>query len=459
MIRAFHHTDAMHPAYQRMTAFQINPMGGARRVFVMTIQGSALDGGTSPQEYFEPEESELAGLGRIEYGRRQAARVYEDAPFEEQSNELENEYAADTFHVRPLRGLVVRDANGQFYEAIGQRLRPLQRIARGPKGELMELLPTNRETYAFDEQKQLRAAEEAQEIETREKVAARQAQAAAPQQNGEPRQDSRPTLRGFRRLFVEPGVTRVVTFGEFRSVLAPQCAHADRLRDSHRAKALVRVYESTLKQSIAAFFNSIQNQDPSPAPLQPLSEAVLAKLELAQLLPPQSRTSRPMYREPGMVLPGERFFRLLLTADPTVERQPHPEAIQAEAPARNEATPVPQKTLRTSIPETYTNPWEFRFTRDEALYDMNRAVLGQGVLRRFGRWLKRRFSSEKGLQKWQALLNGKSQDDQLWAVRPPRKAFEMSAVKEWVRSALALAGYEPQSMLLEWEVFWRRKGV
>ncbi len=180
MIRAFHHTDAMHPAYQRMTAFQINPMGGARRVFVMTIQGSALDGGTSPQEYFEPEESELAGLGRIEYGRRQAARVYEDAPFEEQSNELENEYAADTFHVRPLRGLVVRDANGQFYEAIGQRLRPLQRIARGPKGELMELLPTNRETYAFDEQKQLRAAEEAQEIETREKVAARQAQAAAP---------------------------------------------------------------------------------------------------------------------------------------------------------------------------------------------------------------------------------------------------------------------------------------
>jgi hypothetical protein len=63
------------------------------------------------------------------------------------------------------------------------------------------------------------------------------------------------------------------------------------------------------------------------------------------------------------------------------------------------------------------------------------------------------------LQKWQALLSGKSLDDQLWAVRPPQKAFQVKPIKDWVRSALALAGYEPQSMILEWEVFWRRKGV
>jgi hypothetical protein len=35
----------------------------------------------------------------------------------------------------------------------------------------------------------------------------------------------------------------------------------------------------------------------------------------------------------------------------------------------------------------------------------------------------------------------------------------MRAIKDWARSTLALAGYESQSMLLEWEVFWRRKGV
>jgi len=60
---------------------------------------------------------------------------------------------------------------------------------------------------------------------------------------------------------------------------------------------------------------------------------------------------------------------------------------------------------------------------------MNRTILAQGTLRKIGRWLKQRFSGEKGLQKWQALLNGKSLDDQLWAVRPPQKAFEIRAIK------------------------------
>jgi hypothetical protein len=458
MTRIFHPADAMHAAYQRMTAFQINPIRGTRRVFVMTIQGDALGGGNSSQEYFEPEESELAELRRIEYERRQAARAYEDAPSSEQPSELEEENVADTFHVRPLRGLVVRDANGQFYESIGQRLRPLQRIARGPKGELLELVPLAGEGNAFEGQKQLRATQEERDTEASEGVTP-QARRVDTRKNGEPKQALKPAFRGFRRLFVEPGVVRVLTFGEFRSILAPQCAHADRLRDSHRVQALVRVYEATCKQPLAAFVNSIQNEDPSPAPLQPLGEAVLAKLELAKLLPPQGRTPRPLHREPGMVLPYERFFRLVLCADPTEETPSHPEAVETQAPPKIDAAPAPQKTIRTTIPETYTNPWEFRFTRDEALYDMNRDALAQGALRKFGRWLKRKFSSGKGIQKWQALLNGKSLDDQLWAVRPPQKAFEMYAIKEWVRSALVLAGYEPQSMLLEWEVFWRRKGV
>ncbi|HWY45056.1 MAG TPA: hypothetical protein VNX66_16275 [Candidatus Sulfotelmatobacter sp.] len=458
MTRLFHHADAMHSAYPRMTAFQINPMMGARRVFVMTIQGSALNGGISPQEYFEPEEVELAGLGRIDRERELAMPAYGDTPFLEKSREPQNQNAADTFQVRPLRGLVVRDANGQFYESIGQNLRPLQRIARSPKGELLELLPVGGEPRAFEEQRQLATNEEEQETEIRSK-AAPQMRPADPQRSSESERAPRPAFRGFRRLFVEPGVTRVVTFGEFRSMLAPQCANADRLRDSHRVRALVRIYEATYKQPIAAFFNSIQNEDPSPVPLQPLGEANTAKLDLGKLLPAQGRIPRPMHREQGMVLPYERFFRLVLSVDPSNETASATETIESEAPTKSAIAPVPQQTLRTAIPETYSKPWEFRFTRDEALYDMNRAVLTQGLLRKIGRWLKQKFSSEKGLQKWQALLNGKSLDDQLWAVRPPQNAFEMRAIKDWARSTLALAGYESQSMLLEWEVFWRRKGV
>src|SRR3981189_566074 len=119
MTRLFHHADAMHSAYPRMTAFQINPMMGTRRVFVMTIQGSALNGGISPQEYFEPEEVELAGLGRMNREGGLAMPAYEDTAPLEKSGETQNQSAADTFHVHPLRGLVVRDANGQFYESIG----------------------------------------------------------------------------------------------------------------------------------------------------------------------------------------------------------------------------------------------------------------------------------------------------------------------------------------------------
>ena len=460
MTRTFHHNDEVHPAYQRMTAFQINPMRGAQRIFVMTIQGNALNGGISPGEYFEPEESELADLRRIGPGRRHPATSYADYDAHQQINELEDQDSSDTFHVRPLRGLVVRDANGQFYESIGQRLRPLQRIARGPTGELLELIPVGGQPVAFEEQKKLQAMQQGEEPDAPSKVAPH-TRATTQQKNSDTKQAPRPTFRGFRRLFGEPGIARIGTFGEFRSLLSPQCAHADRLRDSHRVKALVRVYEATCKQPIAAFFNDIQNEDPSPAPLQPLGEAMFAKLELANLLPAASRPLRPAHREPGIVLPYERFFRLVLSADPTTEKPAESDATEGTAPAtvKNEAAPAKQNVLRTSVPEAYMNPWEFRITRDEALYDMNRDALAQSTFRKFGRWLKRRFSGQTGLQKWQALLNGKSLDDQLWAVRPPQKAFQVKAIKDWVRSALTLAGYEPQSMILEWEVFWRRKGV
>src|SRR5262249_27645720 len=127
--------------------------------------------------------------------------------------------------------------------------------------------------------KELRARDERQEMRARSTISS-QALPIDARNDSEPTHVSRPAFRGFRRLFVEPGVSRVVTFGEFRPMLAPQCANADRLRDSHRVKALVRIYEATYKQPLAAFFNSIQKEDPCSAPLQPLTETDLQRLEL-----------------------------------------------------------------------------------------------------------------------------------------------------------------------------------
>jgi len=62
-------------------------------------------------------------------------------------------------------------------------------------------------------------------------------------------------------------------------------------------------------------------------------------------------------------------------------------------------------------------------------------------------------------RKWQVLLNGKSADEQLWAVRPPRGGLTHRFVLAWVESAMELGGYDPRNMLTEWQVFWKRKGV
>ena len=57
------------------------------------------------------------------------------------------------------------------------------------------------------------------------------------------------------------------------------------------------------------------------------------------------------------------------------------------------------------------------------------------------------------------LLNGKSADEQLWSVRPPRGGLTHRFLLAWAQNALQLAGYDPRNMLTEWHIFWRRKGV
>jgi len=61
------------------------------------------------------------------------------------------------------------------------------------------------------------------------------------------------------------------------------------------------------------------------------------------------------------------------------------------------------------------------------------------------------------MKKWRAMLKGKSLDDQLWAVTPPRGFSYHPAVRRWAGEALTQAGYDPERMLLEWEILWRRR--
>ena len=97
-------------------------------------------------------------------------------------------------------------------------------------------------------------------------------------------------------------------------------------------------------------------------------------------------------------------------------------------------------------------------SRDEALYDLNMEAARFGLGSLIDRWLGAARSGRE-FRKWQILLTGRSLDDQLWAVRPPRRGLSNRLVRDWARRTLEAAGYDPGAMLLEWEIYWRRKGA
>ena len=117
--------------------------------------------------------------------------------------------------------------------------------------------------------------------------------------------------------------------------------------------------------------------------------------------------------------------------------------------------PPPPTIAKTAIPDEFCKPWEMRHSRDEAIYDMH-ADATRGQLRRL---LQRWFGgiTSRDMKKWQALLSGKTIDQQLWSVTPPRGAFNDPRVSRWLSQALQLGGYDLARMQVEWEIHWRRR--
>jgi hypothetical protein len=139
---------------------------------------------------------------------------------------------------------------------------------------------------------------------------------------------------------------------------------------------------------------------------------------------------------------AKRLFYLRVESDPTAEATPRPGVSQPK--------PVPAEPRRT-IPDLYTNGVAFPISRDEALYDMHNRPS------RFDQW-RDKFTRHADFERWQQLLWGKTLDEQLWTVRPPKGMFRDARVRCWAETTLAAAGYDKASMLPEWEIYWRRQG-
>jgi hypothetical protein len=371
---------------------------------------------------------------------------------------------------RLIRGEILRSPEGRFYEKIGEQIRPLHKLVSGSRGQVLELAPSwdlvpeislPPESDQPAESPRAKDGKFSQSQQHRQNVTSNQAGPVA-----QPAIE-RPKLASYRKLFPDPGQERVIRLGDFKSMLAPQLAHPERLRDTHRLACYLQVYEVTTAQRMESLAAAVLGDAGQVSQLQRMTEPINQQLGFAFLLQVRPRPLSNFPREAGLLLPYERAFRLQLAQDPTAdeptlaERQPAMNSPVKEPLALGEqpAAPVPERGLKTAIPERYIKPWEFKSTRDEALYDMNVIATFASWFSSVNRWLKGWIRGHGELKKWQFLLSGKNADDQLWAIPLPKGGVSDPSIRDWAFKTLETGGYEPRTMLLEWEIFWRRKGV
>ena len=366
-------------------------------------------------------------------------------------------------HSRRLRGEILCDESGRLYERIGNYVHPVHQLVAGPRGEVLDITPPSRPDS--------RRGAPVIDVEASVPHAADMRRTPGEATDASMNETDEPAdpARSYGELVPASVRPRVVQFGPFRAVLGPQLRHPERLRDQHRLRCRVRVYEATRAQRLETLRTELFNG--AGGQLLPLTGALAARLELTDLVS-HPRTAS-MHHEPGLVFPGERVVKLEVIDDPTaaaptprVEAPTPPVAAVPAAPLPPVAAPEtetpsdtrPVATVKKTIPDRFLGPWQFAMTREEAVYDLNARRTRSRLARLIDR-MRGALTSRGDFYKWQILLGGKNPDDQLWTVRPPRGGLSNDGVRTWARLALEAAGYDPDAMLPEWEIFWRRRGL
>jgi hypothetical protein len=349
---------------------------------------------------------------------------------------------------RPVRGEILRDECGRFYERVGKRIRPIAELAASADGQPLVL-----EARVIREPE---AEADGDGVDAADGQMGATARAAPPRARSRgddyPGDRSRPRtelLPPVQMLFASPGLWRVVPFGEFRPMLAPQLAHPERLRESHQLPCYLQVHEACADMPAQQFVQAVPAATPNPELLQPWSESWAVRLQVS--LPAARIPRRDGPEIPGVIRAGSRYFRLQVASDPTVD------AAVADRPAVDVPAQAPMSEGKTTPSSTTAASSQFRVSRDEAVYDLQLAAAREGALRRLSLKLMPPVK-RADLRKWHALLAGKSPEQQLWQVNPPRNGLRDPRVRKWIGEAIRLAG-DPRATLDEWEIYWRRRGL
>jgi hypothetical protein len=359
---------------------------------------------------------------------------------------------------RAVRGEILSDERGRLFEKLGRQIRPLQQLASGPFGEVIELVPAEQSTQpapgSTPQLLESSAAPQKNELSSPDTTTSRFV----------PLHEARTQAStvSHRKLFADPGQWRVLSWGEFKEILSSQLAHPERLRDTYRLPCYVQVLETERAVSISELAGICKSES-GPAHLYFLTDEIAAKLDL--VLPLRAAPQQNLQRPPNTLLPHDRVFRLIVANDPTTDiasnrsnLQVSPSKRELNAEVKEGGSASAKTALKDSIPSRFVKEWEFKISHDEALYDMNVPLtLGKSIREIFRRL--RVGKRRREFSKWQALLTGKDIDEQLWAVRPPTGLLRDSVVRDWAAKTLELGGYDSRKMMIEWEILWRRKGL
>lgn len=338
---------------------------------------------------------------------------------------------------REIVGVILRDERGRLYEKIGDRVSPVTQLFTGPRGEVIDLV-------AQQGSGEVRETTDQQSGESGHHLAE---PAASHSESHTPASFTKMA----HRLLPEPGIWRLVRYADFVDLISPQLANPHRLQPGHQLPCYLQVYE------LAAPCSTAELEERAMRALGKAGRPMLLSYDLCRKfalnLPRQSLglTDIRGMNAAGHLPEGARFMTLRLAVDPTAEPLERA-AGTGRQPARTDVA-----HRKNASPEDSAKPWEARISRDEAIYDMSvevsRGALGR-ALRRLGHRIPR-----AAFKKWQALLRGKTADQQLWEIRPPDGALQSSRVKSWVEQTLQMGGYDVPRMLVEWEIFWRRRGL
>lgn len=373
--------------------------------------------------------------------------------------ELEGMVNGQRVHLRSV-GETMADEAGNLYEVHGQHVRPLGELVSDERGRIFEVQPARQAQPIAAEHPRASASKPEQITPPSTTDNGHHAETTA--QPTHTRVTQIEPIPAYRKIIADPGLYVKLPWARVKGELAPHLQHPEQLRDDELLECSVQIYEAQQTLPAARLAALALGDAAFASQLQPLTHAKAQMLGAVELFKP-THESFEMRGNSRQVYAGQRFYRLRPLFDPTIERDNtscRPSVASAEKAA----------TLHTQIPQQYLNPLQFTYSREEVLYDM------QGVLgalppqaKALTRWLfiyplrllkvsRIVISSGRRLKKWRAMLKGKIPDEQLWAVTPPRGFSYHPAVRRWAEEMLTQAGYDPGRMLVEWEIFWRRRG-